>query len=517
MIAAACVLVPPLAAAVLAVLPAGWGARANLLAAAITFGLTACLPWAPATGGGWLLADGLAVQLAVLTGFVGLTAAWFSLGHAGAEMEEGRLTGARLRVYHVLFQVVSGGALLAVLSDDPGITWAALAAAAVAAAFAPGLPGTPGAAQAARRGFVPVWAGAALALFGTVALHAAALPVLGPGGAAMTWSGLVDAAPGVPGAMLTLAGAPLIVGCATLAALAPLHGWMPGSRAAGPTPALAVLSGVVPVAALAVLLRLRGVLAVNPEAMPPGPPLLALGVLSVLLAGFGLWRCRDAAGFFALCATGQRGVVCLGFGLGTPAATSGGLLHLAAHTLAGAAVLQCVGAGGVARPEDGRYPAHGGGPAPSHPASRAPFAAGVAALAGLPPFGVFAGGYLVLAEVAREAPWLLVPAGAGLLAGSWALVARLQDLYFGRLGAPAPDPAPDWNHRDALPPRGDAPRETGSAGDDPDRGDVGGADEAPGRAALAGAWLNLAAALALGLLLPAPVAAWMRAAAEALP
>ena len=58
-----------------------------------------------------------------------------------------------------------------------------------------------------------------------------------------------------------------------------------------------------------------------------------------------------------------------------------------------------------------------------------------------------------------------------------------------------------------------------SAGDDAGRDEtsLARADGAPGRAALAGVWLSLALALALGLFLPAPVAAWMRATAEALP
>lgn len=550
MIAAACVLVPFLAAAALAVLPAGWRAHANRLAAAATFALTACLPWAPAPRGGWLLADGLAVQLAVLTGFLGLTAAWSDPGDAGARAEADaggdRPAGTRPRLHRALFQAALGCVLLAALSDDAGATWAALGAAHVIGAFAAGSAGTPEAARAARRGLVAVWAGAAPALFGTVALYLAVLPVLGP--AATSWSGLAEAAPGVSGAMLTWAAAFLFVGYGGWAALAPLHGRTPGPRAGEAAPVAAFVSGAVPAAALAVLLRLRGVLASNPDAVPPGPPLLALGLASLLLAGFGLRRRRDAAGVLGLYAVGQRGLVCLGFGLGTPAATFGALLHLAAHTLAGAVVWRCAGAdarvgavcgrtaahgpgagadvrtgavyghtaaygpgaGTAARAGQERRRADGGGdgggldpspPAPSRPAPprRAwgvPFAAGVAALAGLPPFGVFAGGYLILTEAARVAPWLLLPAGAGLVAGAWALLARLSG------------PWPGGAARDAAPRDADA-----AEGEAPPARD----DGASSRAAPVGVWLNLAAALALGALLPAPVAAWLRAAAEALP
>lgn len=470
MIAAACVLAPLAAAAVLAVLPAGWGSRVNLAASALAFGLAACLPWAAPATGGWLLADGLGVLLAVLTAFVGLTTAWFNVGYIEVEAEEGRLEGARLRLYHALFQAMLGCVLLALLSDHPGITWGAMAGATVAAVLSAGLPGTREAMEAAWRGLMLAGVGLALALFGTIALYLAA-----PGLAAMSWSGLAGAAPGLPGTTLTLAFVMLLAGYGTAAALAPLHAWMPGLHAEGPTPLSAILAGSVLNAALAVLLRLRGLM--EGSAVPPGPALLALGALSVLLAGFGLWRRRSIGRFLAVSTIGQGGVACLAFGLGTPAATFAGLLHMAVHTLSRAAALQC--AGRASQLKGGQGFADQGGLIFSHPALGLPLAAGMIALAGLPPFGLLASEFLILAELARVAPALLLPVGAGLVAGAWAMAARMQGLC---LGPPTPDHGP-----------------------------------APGRAALAGAWLHLALAAALGLLMPAPVAAWLRAAAEALP
>ena len=474
------VLASLLAAALLGALPPGWGARANLGASALTFALALALAFGPLgaahEAGGWWLADPLGVHLAVLTAFVGLTTAWYSLGYVAAEQGPGRLEGVRLRLYHAGFQAVTGFVLLALLSDNPGAAWVGLEGATIAAALVVGLPGTREAVEAAWRFLLICGVGLALALFGTLVLTLAAQPVLGAGSAAMSWSGLARAAPRLDGDALNLAFALLLVGYGTKAALVPLHAWMPDAHAAGPTPVAAILSGGILNAALAALLRLRGVMEANAEAVAPGPPLMALGLASALVGAFALWRQRDVTRFFAVSTVEQGGVVAFAFGLGGSAATFAGLLHLTAHTLAKAAVFQCVGraaqlAGGQ---RDGL-----GGLLASHPALGLPLALGIVAVAGLPPFGLFASEFLIVAETVRRAPWLAVPLGLALVVGAWALVARLQGVCLGP----------------AMPVAGPA----------------------PGRRALAGAWLHLAAVLALGVALPAPLAAWMRGIAAGLP
>ena len=70
---------------------------------------------------------------------------------------------------------------------------------------------------------------------------------------------------------------------------------------------------------------------------------MALGLLSLLLAAFSLWRRRDVKRFFAFSTIEQSGVAAFAFGLGGPAAMFAGLLHMTLHTLTKAAIFQCVG------------------------------------------------------------------------------------------------------------------------------------------------------------------------------
>jgi hydrogenase-4 component F len=447
--------VPFLAAALLPFVPARAGAWVGLGAAVLAFGLVCRL----ALVGG---ADALGTVLALVAAFVGVTTAWFAVHDIAHEK------GAR--VANALFQAVLGAALLAALADNLGVGWIALEVGAVAAAAATALPGTAAAVEAGWRAFIVGGVALALALFGIVVLTLAALPSLGPGPgeagwAAMSWSGLARAAPGAQPALVNLAFCLLLVGWGTLAALVPLHGWMPSAQAEGPVAVSGILATLLLNAALANLLRLRGVMAACPGAAAMGTALVALGLASVLGGALMLWPRREARRFLAMSTVGQGGLTAVAFGLGGTAIFAG-LLHLVLHTLAKAALLQGAGRAALAR---------GGLWRTDRALAALVLAAGIS-VAGLPPAGVFASEFLVLAEAMRQAPVVASMAGVGVVIGAWAVIVWLQGVL---LGPAAPSAAPPT-----------------------------------GYAALLGAWVNLALALALALAMPGPVLALLRAAAR---
>lgn len=466
------VAVPLAAAALLGALPSPrLAARLNVAAATLTFLLACLLPGHRSPPGALIAADPLAVHIALLSAFVGLTSAAYSAGYVRVELAAARLDARRLRLYHAMFQALLGFVLLALLADNTGLTWVAIEAATIASALVVALPRSAEAIEASWKFFILCGVGVSLALFGTIVLYLAAEPALGPGPAAMRWSALGAAGPRCNGVALNLAFVFLLMGYGTKAALAPLHAWMPDAHAEGPTPVSAVLSGAVLNVSLLVILRLRHLMDASwragAGAIAPGPPIMALGILSVLLAALSLWRRRDVKRFFAFSTIEQSGLAAYAFGLG---ATYAGLLHLTLHTLAKAAVYHCVGR--AAQQKGGQRFADIGGLSATGQPLGLTLAAGIVAVAGLPPFGLFASEFLVLTETVRRAPLLALPLAAGLLIGAWALVSRLQGLC---LGPPTSDRGP-----------------------------------APPPLALLPAWAHLALVLLLGLAMPAPVAAWMR-------
>jgi hydrogenase-4 component F len=238
-------------------------------------------------------------------------------------------------------------------------------------------------------------------------------------------------------------------------------------------PLTGLLGGMLPGVALIALLRARSLVASNPDALAPGPPLLALGLLSLLLAVLALRRQASGQQFLAVAGLGQIGVVAFAFGLGSGAATFAGVLHLTLLTLTRAALIAAFGRADQLRGGTGLA-----GLLVGHRALALTLVAGLVALAGLPPFGLFTSLFLVVMETAREAPILAVPLLIGLAAGAWAVGVRVVAVC---RHAPLPDAGP-----------------------------------APPPGALLPAWLHLAVVAVLGFAMPQPVVEWLAGIAQAL-
>lgn len=475
--ASAAALAPLLGALLLTVIQSPrLGSLMAIAASGLGFAFACQLPWQLGHGV-FILVDPLSAHVAILTAFVGFTSAIYSRRYIAVELVAGRLDAPRVRQYHALFMSFLGFMLLALLSNNLGVTWVALEAATISAVLVVGLPRTENAIEASWKFFILCGVGIALALFGTVVLYLAALPALGAGYAAMTWTELARAAPDCRGTLLNLAFVFLLVGYGTKAGLAPLHGWMPDAHAEGPTPVSAVLSGSVLNVALVVILRLRGIMASNAQAIDPGPPIMALGLLSVLFAAFSLWGRRDVKRFFAFSSIEQSGLAAFAIGLGSASATFAALLHITVHTLAKSAVFQCVGRA-TQRKGAQSFQVISGLIA-SDRALGLTLAAGIVAIAGLPPFGLFASEILILSNTMNSHPWLVLPVSIGLLVGGWKLITRLIDLCLG--------PA-TMGHAPAI-----------------------------GAASLAPAWVHLALVAVLGVAMPITFAAWLTAAASVVP
>src|SRR5206468_9878885 len=115
---------------------------------------------------------------------------------------------------------------------------------------------------------------------------------------AMRWSMLIAQAAKFDPSLLNVAFVFLLLGYGTKVGLAPLHAWLPDAHAEGPTPISAVLSGLLLNVALYAVLRFKILLAANGAALAPGPLMVTMGLLSLVFAGFMLYRRRDIKRMF---------------------------------------------------------------------------------------------------------------------------------------------------------------------------------------------------------------------------
>jgi hydrogenase-4 component F len=421
----------PAGAALLLALVPGYRLAAwlNVVASGFTLGAS-LLPFAerPATGAFFLI-DDFNIYLVALTAFVAFTTSLFSARYVLHEVEIGRLAPRYLRFYHAMYQAFAFTMLLALTANNLGVMWVAIEGATLTTVLMVGLYRTHAALEAAWKYFILCGVGIALALFGTTLMYLAAQPVMGEGLPAMTWSALLPQVSRFSPAILNLAFVFLLVGYGTKVGLAPLHAWLPDAHAEGPTPISAVLSGLLLNVALYVVLRFKMLLAGNASAVTPGPLMVTMGLSSLLLASFMLYRRRDIKRLFAYSSIEHMGIITFAFGMGGALANFAGLLHMTMHSLTKSAIFFAVGH--VSQIKGTQKIADIRGLTSSQPLLGWALVIGVVAIAGLPPFGVFTSEFLVLTTTFGRQPWLALLLLLGLLVGFGALMMRLQGLAFG--------------------------------------------------------------------------------------
>jgi hydrogenase-4 component F len=470
------VLAIPATAAVLLVLLPGYrlGARLNMAASLATWATSLTLLVERPAPSPYLFVDDLNIVFVVLATFVGFTTSVFSASYIGHELETGRLTPRYLRFYHAMYQTLMFAMNLALVANNIGLMWVAVEIATLTTVLMVGIYRTHEALEAAWKYFILGSVGIALALFGTILVYMAARPVVGEGQDAMVWTALIARGASLAPELLNVAFVFLMMGYGTKVGLAPLHAWLPDAHAEGPTPISAVLSGLLLNVALYALLRFKMLLAANPAAIAPGPLMVTMGLLSLIFAGFMLYRRRDIKRMFAYSSIEHMGIVTFAFGMGGPLANFAALLHMSLHSLTKSAIFFAVGH--VAQAKGTQRIAEIRGLTESHPVLGWGLVLGVVAIAGLPPLGLFMSEFLIVSSTFARAPWLAVLLVLGLLIAFGALMLRLSELAFG-------------------PP-------TGST--------------APVKASYIPLFAHLALVAVAGIYLPAPLVAWFQSVARLL-
>jgi len=426
----AVLLVPAVAAAILALIPAyKLTARLNILASLATLVAALLLLYKRPAPGLFLIVDDVNIIFIVLSTFVGFTTSVFSASYIAHELEIGRLTPVSLRFYHAMYQGLMAAMNLALVANNVGLMWVAVEMATLTTVLMVGIYQTHEALEAAWKYFILGSVGIGLALFGTIIVYMAASSVVGEGLEAMAWTTLVKEAPHFDSDLLNLAFVFLLLGYGTKAGLVPLHAWLPDAHAEGPTPISAVLSGLLLNVALFTLLRFKIVMAGNPQALAPGPLMVALGLVSLVFAAFMLYRRKDIKRLFAYSSIEHMGIITFAFGMAGPLANFAALLHMTMHSLTKSAIFFAVGhvaqAKGTQRLSDIR------GLTETHPVLGWGLLVGVMAIAGLPPLGIFMSEFLVVSSTVTRQPLLALILVAGLLVGFGGLLRQIIGICFG--------------------------------------------------------------------------------------
>lgn len=420
---------------------AGVATAAVQLAAAIALGTHLVGGTARTTAGGLLRADALTGFMLIVISAVALIATWASVHHIAAEQTAGRMSSRDARRYGILvhaFLTAMGGAVLA---DNLGLMWVALEATTVITAFLVGHRRDRAGLEAAWKYVVLCSVGIAMAFLGTVCVYAAALHAGGHGTGALDWTFLRAHAGRLDPGVIRLAAGLTVLGFGTKAGLAPMHAWLPDAHSQAPAPVSALMSGVLLSVAFTAILRYK---VLTDIVLGPGymrTLLAAAALASLAVAALLLISQHDYKRMLAYSSIEHMGLAALGAAVGTRLAAAAVLLHILGHGLAKSVAF--TSAGQILHHTRTSRIADVRGLATGAPALAGVFGLAVAALAGLPPFPLFAS-ELGIARSAASAGlgWVLAVALALLLVIFAALARHTTAMLLGPGPGPGPTAAP---------------------------------------------------------------------------
>ena len=224
----------------------------------------------------------------------------------------------------------------------------------------------------------------------------------------------------------------LLVGYGTKMGLVPLHTWLPDAHSEAPAMVSALLSGALLNCAFVGILRVMTVLSAAGLGEFARQQLLLFGIISMLVASLFLISQVNFKRMLAYSSIEHMGVLALGVGLGA-AGNFGALLHAVNHSLTKAALF--LTAGSIITFYGTKQSDEIQGMWKSHPRTSLFWLAGVLAIIGSPPFGLFSSELMILRGTLSTGHWWIAAGYLVSLAIAMAAISsRVFKMIFGTPG-----------------------------------------------------------------------------------
>lgn len=346
------------------------------------------------TSRGFFYADGLSAYLIAIVSLIGFAVSLSSPGYLRNESEEKHITVGDIRRYFAVFHVFVFTMLLVPLSNNLGFLWIAVEGTTLASAFLVGFYDDEASIEAAWKYLIICSVGIALALFGTILMYFSALQTAGRSGDALQWSYLITVAKQLDPNIVKMSFVFILVGYGTKAGLAPMHAWLPDAHSQAPTPISALLSGVLLNSALYALLRFNLIISQCVGGAFSGTLLIIFGILSIAVASPFILMQRNYKRLLAYSSIEQVGIIAFGFGLGTPLALYGALLHMLNNALAKSMLF--FSAGNIVQRYHTKTIHRVSGVIRIMPVTGIVFLLGIFCVTGWPPFGLFISEFTII-------------------------------------------------------------------------------------------------------------------------
>ncbi|MFH2099127.1 MAG: proton-conducting transporter membrane subunit, partial [Pseudomonadota bacterium] len=230
----------------------------------------------------------------------------------------------------------------------------------------------------------------------------------------------------------------MLVGYGTKMGLAPMHSWLPDAHSEAPSPVSALLSGALLNCAFLAILRLQTLLEAAGLGQFGRDKLIFFGLLSMGWAAMMLISQTEYKRMLAYSSVEHMGVMAVGVGVGGIAGV-GAIFHSVNHSLAKAALFLVAGnILALYRSKDARNTR---GLLNVLPVSGALWLAGILAIVGSPPFGLFTSELMILKGAIASGRWWVVGGYLAALGLAFAAIAWVAlRMVYGQPPTPPPQP-----------------------------------------------------------------------------
>jgi len=294
---------------------------------------------------GFIYLDALSVFFIFVISVVAFAVALYSINYIKKDIDEGVISKEKAKIYYILFNLFCFSMFFVPAVNNLGMLWVAIEMTTLISAFLVGFYNTKESVEAAWKYIIICSVGIIFALLGTI-LFSYAFSMTGLN-RSLNWSDMSTLAHILDKDILKIAFIFILVGYGTKAGLAPMHTWLPDAHSQAVAPISALLSGVLLKTSIYAILRFGIIIIKGVGFAYFGNLMILFGLISLAIScGFILVQ-KDLKRLLAYSSIEHVGIISIGFGLGTPLAICGALLHVFNHAVTKS--LMFFGAGNIAR------------------------------------------------------------------------------------------------------------------------------------------------------------------------
>ncbi|MDX9872740.1 MAG: hydrogenase 4 subunit F [Clostridia bacterium] len=388
---------------------------------------------------GFFYIDALNALVLDITAVVSFLVSLYSVGYLNSEYPAAEDL-KRIKLYYSLTSAFIFTMVLAATTQNLGLLWIAIEATTLASVFLVGFFNTKRSLEAAWKYIIICSVGIALAFLGIVFLYYSA-HLIHNTESALNWSFLSAQAGSLDSGVLKLAFIFILVGFGTKAGLAPMHTWLPDAHSEAPSPVSALLSGVLLNNAMYGIVRFMSIVNKNlGDSTYTGRLMIAFGLLSVGASVLFILAQKDYKRTLAYSSIEHMGIISFALGLFTPASLLAAFFHMFNHSLTKSMLFLC--AGNVLHKFKSKEIISISGLFKAMPLTGGAFFLGILAIAGLPPFSIFASELNIIIAAFTSGHIAVGSVFTFQIAAAFAAIAyALFRMFFGT-------PAENHNHED---------------------------------------------------------------------